>query len=126
MKTKAKRHNLIYIEVNPDTDDIVQIHWSRGAVLEKYSSGTMSRVDRVTNRYIKNTGVLIKGNIWAKIPYRKDITIYEITRRALDQTRDLKLRYLFYKLANRNIKDDIDKAHTEDFIEKIKIYFKKL
>lgn len=126
MSNVGKVGRIIFVEVNPDTDTIIQIHWHRNSVIEKYSEGTLSRIERVVNRYTMNTGTLVKNCLWAKIKYRKGITFYEVEKRAIDQTRDLKLRFLFLKLANRNIKEDIDKAHIEDFIQKIKIYFNNI
>ena len=126
MSSVNKVGRIIFVEIEPNTDAIIQVHWHRDSVIDKYSAGTLSRIERVVNRYKMNTGTLVKGHLWAKIKYRKGINFYEVEKRAIDQTRDLKLRFLFSKLANRNIKKDIDKVHVEDFIEKIKIYFKNV
>lgn len=113
----------IYIEINPDTDQVEQIHWTRDSAIAKYSRATMTRVDRILGR-VHGCGFLVKGNVWAKIPYRKGIGFYEIERRAVDQTRDLKLRYLFNKHKQTNLKSKISKDNINYLIEKISIYLK--
>jgi hypothetical protein len=115
----------IYVEVSIN-DEVVQVHWNKESVVKKYSAGTMSRMYRVLSRSKSNSGVLIKGNLWCKIPYKEGISLYEVEHKAIRQTRDLKLRYLFGKLAHRNIKKDISDGHVDELINKIENYFKKV
>jgi hypothetical protein len=122
----SARARQVYVEVDPETDKIVHVHWTRQSVVAKYSSGTYSRIARVMSRADKNSGCIVKGNMWARMTYREGMSFYEVEKRAIDQTRDLKLRWLFNRLSNRNIQDDVTRAHCNELIGKIYDYFEKV
>lgn len=119
------KHKPKFIYIELDTDgEVVQIFYSATSIADKYSPGTRTRVWKVLNR-VKGGGTLVRGHFWAKLPYKDGLTSYHLKFRAWEQVIDLRLRNLFRKISDKDIKKMVTKDRMVDLIERVSINFKE-
>lgn len=97
---------MIYVEINTDME-VVQVHYSRQAIIDKYSKPIMDRIYGVMKRK-NNLGFTVKGNFWAKLP--SSTKPEDVTRYSKRQVKDLYVRFIM----NKYSKMDLSSITTRD------------